>query len=220
MPSDNQLFMLNIQIQNILARVSMYHAHFIAKNHDGIIIQANDLLAKYYGVDSIDAILGQNAYNLLPEKEVNLIMSNDTTVINGKPIPYLFYETCINNECMSIKTQLLDSCNNIVGVGAINFYFYQTVFKDIVTLINELFFLTPITSSVKHIYVSNIHQFDRLTPRERDCVNCLSQGKTCKEIARRFNISYRTVEKHVENVKNKLKCYRRSDIVSKIFEYR
>jgi DNA-binding CsgD family transcriptional regulator len=43
-----------------------------------------------------------------------------------------------------------------------------------------------------------------LTPRELGCIQILSQGSTFKEIGRALNISPRTAEKHLENVKERL----------------
>ncbi len=46
-----------------------------------------------------------------------------------------------------------------------------------------------------------------LTNRELDCINYLSRGKTAEEIAIILNISRRTVETHINNIKNKMNCF-------------
>jgi DNA-binding CsgD family transcriptional regulator len=46
-----------------------------------------------------------------------------------------------------------------------------------------------------------------LTHRELQCVKYLSIGKTTEEIAIIFNISKRTIETHIENLKRKFNCY-------------
>jgi DNA-binding CsgD family transcriptional regulator len=38
-------------------------------------------------------------------------------------------------------------------------------------------------------------------------------GKTSKKIAKCLGISYKTVDFHIANIKLKLNCYRKSDIV-------
>ena len=46
-----------------------------------------------------------------------------------------------------------------------------------------------------------------LTVREYECVDYLIRGKTAEEIAIILNISRRTAETHVQNIKRKMNCY-------------
>lgn len=58
-----------------------------------------------------------------------------------------------------------------------------------------------------------------LSGREIDCYLLLAQGYRSKEIARELGISYRTVEKHIENIKEKLQCNTLVSIISMISQY-
>lgn len=49
-----------------------------------------------------------------------------------------------------------------------------------------------------------------------DCIKLISQGKSSTETAALLCISFRTVEKHIENVKLKLDCHKKSELISKI----
>lgn len=53
---------------------------------------------------------------------------------------------------------------------------------------------------------------DLLTPREREVVKLVAEGHTSEEIARELVISPRTVERHRENVLNKLGLRNRVDL--------
>lgn len=46
-----------------------------------------------------------------------------------------------------------------------------------------------------------------LTEREFECVNYLIRGKTAEEIAIILDISKRTVETHIQNIKRKMNCF-------------
>lgn len=46
-----------------------------------------------------------------------------------------------------------------------------------------------------------------LTDREFECVKYLARGKTAEEICIILNISKRTVETHIKNIKRKMNCY-------------
>ncbi len=53
----------------------------------------------------------------------------------------------------------------------------------------------------------------RLTPREREIVQLLAEGKSNKEVAERLNISAKTVEVHRANIMHKLNLGSVSDLV-------
>lgn len=54
-----------------------------------------------------------------------------------------------------------------------------------------------------------------LTPRERECLNFYVKGRTAKETAIALNLSHRTVEEHLNNLKNKLGCKHKRDLLAK-----
>ena len=55
----------------------------------------------------------------------------------------------------------------------------------------------------------NVH----LTAKESECLDLLSKGNTGKEVAMHLNISHRTVEVHINNVRNKTGSLYKSDLV-------
>lgn len=53
-----------------------------------------------------------------------------------------------------------------------------------------------------------------LTPREYDCLLVLKEGKTIKEIARDMDLSPRTVEFYLKNLKAKFSCKSKSELLA------
>lgn len=54
----------------------------------------------------------------------------------------------------------------------------------------------------------------KLTNREKECLQYVVLGYSSKRIARKMgDVSYRTIEKHIENIKRKLKCHSKDDII-------
>ena len=47
-----------------------------------------------------------------------------------------------------------------------------------------------------------------LTERETECINWLIKGKSAEEIGLILNLSKRTVESHIHNIKEKTQCYK------------
>lgn len=64
-----------------------------------------------------------------------------------------------------------------------------------------------------------IKTLDNLSYREIDVVKCLIKGKTASEIARELFISTRTVEHHLEHIKEKLDCCSKSKLIQRIMEF-
>src|ERR1700734_3810722 len=54
---------------------------------------------------------------------------------------------------------------------------------------------------------------DRLTPREREIVQLISEGKSSKEVATALSISVKTAETHRANIMRKLDCHSVSEVV-------
>jgi len=68
----------------------------------------------------------------------------------------------------------------------------------------------------KNIGLSNNKQeINKLSDSEKQCFKFLLSGKTSSEIAKLLCISKRTVEKHNENIRNKLKCKNKYELISK-----
>lgn len=68
------------------------------------------------------------------------------------------------------------------------------------------------------ISIDSNQGFISLTKRQRECLEQLSLGKTNKEIARDLNISPRTVEDHIDTIKQKGDFYTRSEIISQYYK--
>lgn len=53
-----------------------------------------------------------------------------------------------------------------------------------------------------------------LSKREAECLLYFSQGRTMKEIAARIHLSPRTIETYINNIKNKVGCHTKGELVS------
>ena len=55
-------------------------------------------------------------------------------------------------------------------------------------------------------------KLDQITPREREVLRLLARGYTYKEIARRLQVSIKTIETHVSSVLRKLQLSSRHEL--------
>lgn len=57
---------------------------------------------------------------------------------------------------------------------------------------------------------------NKLSPKEYECLHFLLNGYTAKMSAKQLDISPRTVETHIQNIKLKLKCRTRNELIIKL----
>lgn len=56
----------------------------------------------------------------------------------------------------------------------------------------------------------------RLTQRQIQCAECLLAGRTAKETGKLLGLSTRTVEYYLGNIKSKLECKNKSELIVKL----
>jgi DNA-binding CsgD family transcriptional regulator len=66
--------------------------------------------------------------------------------------------------------------------------------------------------------LNNTHCPLPLTEKQENCLFLLIRGKTFKEIAKILHISPRTVECHIDTLKNKLRCHYKTELIEKAID--
>jgi DNA-binding CsgD family transcriptional regulator len=69
-------------------------------------------------------------------------------------------------------------------------------------------------TSIKKYHLSTKNASVTLSRKEAECLFHFSKGRSTKETAKLMNASPRTIETHIENIKRKTGCSRRSDLLS------
>lgn len=122
-----------------------------------------------------------------------------------------------NHILLFIKYQLKDILNDKqclieTAVSLSGFFDSQNISGSLLNedhLENELFEDTKIEK-----YFLNTQNGDaELSRREYQILQSISEGKTSKEVARILNLSPRTVESFIQNTKQKLNCYSKSELI-------
>lgn len=78
--------------------------------------------------------------------------------------------------------------------------------KSLVSLNEKCAFLEKL-GFVKH------DNLKRLSPREMECLRLMNENLSASKIALNLGLSCRTVENYLENIKNKLDCYSKCDLI-------
>lgn len=169
-------------------------------NLDNQIIAANRHLLDMYkalmGYQSDDDILMKNPLIALPHKGLEVIITENMKVIKTGKAHQFLNRVNFNNKkvfiFVTVKAPMYDNNNKIAGVFGI--------------------------SHLLSIYDINGQIPEKITPRERICLMQLIRGKTSKQIADSLKLSIRTIEFYINNIKNKLACKSKSELIMKIYE--
>jgi DNA-binding NarL/FixJ family response regulator len=110
----------------------------------------------------------------------------------------------------------------VLGVGARGFLLKSDAGRDLVTAVEavqrrQTFFTSQVTELVVAGYLNQDRKDEpraknRLTPREREVVQLLAEGKTSKEVAVALNLSVKTAETHRTNIMRKLDLHSVADL--------
>lgn len=110
--------------------------------------------------------------------------------------------------CIAYKCIVYGNSNRKAGIfcQAIPLFDYMRQCKKIISTSTDL----------TETLFNRVQLETSLTPRERECLFLSLSGKSAKLIGRQLGISYRTVESHLVNTKQKLGCTTKSDLFEKI----
>lgn len=165
----------------------------------------------------IDATKYKNVYFLWPNKRKDQFLKElwSFNIWNGISI---FYKDNQHVESFTFAcNQNTKLANNyfINNLEILNYYieYFSSIKKYIKISKNQLPTLkNPILFNKKE--KNHIEKIDMISQRERECLMLISKGHTAKSGADVLNISYRTFEKHIFNIKKKTNLYTKPQILS------
>lgn len=162
----------------------------------------------------------------------NLLDFNDylMTILNS--LGFKSKDEVINKHVLSVLPHLtpaIEENSLIISTGKAHQFFNKVIYKNsfilFVTIkmptydenekINGVFGVSQVISSSPFTHAKH----SELSERERECVLHLIKGKTTAQIAEILNLSSRTVESYIENVKNKLGCTTKSMLIDKVLNF-
>jgi DNA-binding NarL/FixJ family response regulator len=131
--------------------------------------------------------------------------------------------------CKVIVLTITDSDQVIreaLDAGARGFVLKSDAARDLVTAVealqrNRMFFTPRVNDMVLNGFLgrgpigvtSSAPQLPQLTPREREVIQLLAEGKSSKEVASALNLSTKTAETHRSNIMRKLGLHSIRDLV-------
>jgi DNA-binding NarL/FixJ family response regulator len=142
--------------------------------------------------------------------------------LNGLDTTRQIVKACPQTEVLILTMHQSDEVvREVLHAGAKGYVLKSDADQSLVAAVETLRqhkpFLTSVVTDLVLFRYRNGHnensQGSRLTPREREIVQLVSEGKSSKEIAATLNISFRTVETHRATIMRKLEIASLSDLV-------
>lgn len=216
----------DIEVKTALSIFNSLPDYVCWKNADLEYVMVNDVTANLFGFDSSnisfkgisDFDLKCDAANLAEDfrRDDDLVLNSgkNLTIIN-----YCRYEKDEWKLLFGRKSQMKDENGDVKGVFA---RFLDVTDCPLMGLVYGLAhaddkILGGDLNKVGQVNYIVQDKFDDLglSHRESEVLFFLIRGKTAKEIARVVGLSNRTVEKHLDRIKNKLNCCSRSELIEK-----
>jgi DNA-binding NarL/FixJ family response regulator len=200
----------------------------VVDDHDIIRRGLKQLLASRPGWEVCgEAKTGQEAVALAEQLQPEIVvMDVSMPEMNGleaaRKIHNLFPKMGILILTLHFSDQLV---RDIVAAGARAYILKSDAARDLVTGVEALanhqtFFTHRAADVLLHGFSRKNSQLDpkilarsRLTPREREIVQLLAEGKTSREVALALGISIKTAETHRANIMRKLEVHSVSEVV-------
>lgn len=170
----------------------------------------------------LSKLLGKSLQEICPKKTNHPEIHNDKLVFLKKK-QYFFEESTEKDDCilnfLSLKLPWYTSNNALIGLFGFSVQITPGNISLLLNLLTQWGLLNGNLSSAIEVFHSNISSL-KITPRESTIIKELVLGKSASIIANTLNISKRTVETHIENIKNKLGVTTRVELMDKFLKLR
>lgn len=189
------------------------------KNTDLEYVIGNENLKNFARFPSEHYIVGRDDYNLPWDKYADAYREGDAEILKGNTLTFLHPARLYTGAEVVIitkKSPVFDQSKNIIGIsGSISMVATSECVQTILKLNHIDHNISEHNSQpIQYILSENFDKYN-LSNREAICLFYLIRGKTAKEISLILTLSIRTVEKHIDHIRQKLHCSSKSEIISK-----
>lgn len=166
------------------------------KDKAGNYLGCNHNFANILQLNSIDEIIGLNDRDLIDYEHdsYQFHYQNDQAALSGQTVRCIHHsQHPYDGSYYHVVKKPLQHQNNIIGI---------------------IFHCQQLTNSVRN----NLNPF-KLSNRELECLKYLQNGDTSIIIAAKTGLAKRTIDFYIENIKNKMGCRTRTQVILKSLKY-
>ncbi len=181
---------------------------------DCSLVKLNEDVAELCDFDSPNSAIGKTAFDFANKKSAEFAQFSDKKVMRQNAIGLFEHELALidgdNYREFTVKAPWYDDNNKIIGVVG----FSTAIGKH--SLVNSIIELKKLGLLD---YQAEQNESELFTKREMDYLPLLMRGKTAKEISALLNISPRTAEGAIANIKVKIGASSKSSLIEMLHTY-
>lgn len=189
------------------------------KDTEGRLLGCNQNQIKFLGISKKN-IIGKNTLEIgglckWSKGATNLVHQNSLSVVKNFSAQYLEEILFIKETpqtVLSFKSPLITAEKTICGLAGVSIL--TTNHKNSKKIESYL----EKTANLITFKLSTTTIFPKLAKRELECLHFIIRGLTAKQIGKVLNLSFRTVESYIENMKYKFNCSSRSELIGKAID--
>jgi DNA-binding CsgD family transcriptional regulator len=198
----------------------------LVMNVNSKFLMASDTALKWTGFKAHTALEGASYCDMpckISEEHDVYIAQNQSLIAHNTELSILGYYCYANDDWKIIfgkKYILKDQNDKILALVS---HFNDITRYNIVDL-NKFLEITIGKHSVKinrkqvSYVLNDTYHETLLSKRQSECMFFLLRGKTAKDIAKILRLSPRTVEEYIDQIKSKLNCNTKSDLIEKAIQ--
>ncbi|MFI4919338.1 MAG: LuxR C-terminal-related transcriptional regulator [Legionellales bacterium] len=180
-------------------------------NQDGNTMKMNDEGADACGFDSPIQSVGKSLFDVSKEESAQKLIMNCSEVMQSNQVR-LFEEINsrkdnLTQQFLSVKTPWYGADNNIIGVCGFSIVLGTHALAEGLSTITQLGLLQP--KKPENNKLNGI----TLTRREIECLRLTVKGYTAKKTAKVLQISHRTIEEYLTNIRTKTGIKSKAELI-------
>lgn len=187
-------------------------------NRNSSLAYATPISLNLWGLDSLKPLLGKTADEVFPNKSNKVVINHDQNVMQANHFIYFDEQVILTDksitDVISLKFPVYDQVDQIIGLFGCSIRIENTDLVKSFSIMSDLNLLNVIPSNDR---LKSLNKKTYFTKREFEIMSYLVKGKTAQNIGDILCISRRTVESHIDHIKNKLNVSTRSQLIEKIY---
>ncbi len=195
------------------------------KDLNSRFIVANNTMAKWTGFSNgyevMDKHVKTEEFKCKTAALAEIVYEEDNTVMHSqKQRQFLGFTEFADNKwylLFGTKTPVIDDTGNTIAIIDQFTDITHNSFINLSSIMDDHQFVQSKFIKEKqfsYTITDTIEQFD-ISKRQLECLYYLIRGKSSSEVGAILALSKRTVETHIENIKTKLNCKTKSQIIEK-----